>query len=223
LALKFIPAPGWAYDAACGVIDSYSAVFADTPQIPVERGELSPEKIRATLPVFIAGVPRRQDDRRSAIAHNKLWFKPKRVAWRFLLETARGVTVGVEVHANRKKHAFHQLQHGPFIQQIFDSVQVAARSSRLKGRDFSLGVLQIPSLYFSALWLTTKRGQELYVPLVAFLGRLKIGSFCSRKKVVSALVDKWIERKEAHNRVNILKAKSKLSKPGQARTGRLRK
>jgi hypothetical protein len=221
LALKSIPAPRWAYDAACAAIDSHSAMFVDTPTIPVERGELSPSKIRATLPVFIAGVPRRRDDRRSAIAHNKLWFKPKRVAWRFLLETARGVTVSVEVHANRRKHAFHQLQQGPFAQQIFDSVQVVARSSRLKGRDFSLGVLQIPSLYFSALRLTAKRGQELFVPLVAFPGRLKIGSFCSRKKVVSALVDKWIERKEAHKKLNILKAK--LPKPGKAHPGRSRK
>ncbi|HTT32500.1 MAG TPA: hypothetical protein VMH48_02765 [Methylomirabilota bacterium] len=209
MALRLTSVPEWTREAVRKVIAAHANVFEDPPQIAVERGELTAEKARVTLPVFTAGVPKRRDDRRAAIAHSKLWLKPKQIAWRTLLETRQGVTVAVELHVSRKKDSFHQLQYGPSIQQTFDALEMARRSRRLSKQEFSVGILQIPALYFSALWVTTNRGRELYFPLVSFPGRLKAKRFYQRKQTVTALVDKWIERREAHKKLAAHKAKSK--------------
>lgn len=201
MTLQLTPIPEWTNNATRSVIAAWAKVFEDHPLIPVSRGELSAKKTRATLPVFTARLPKRRDNRRSAIAHSKLWFKPRRIAWRALLETKGGVTVAVELHTNRKKNAFHQLQYGPFIQRTFDALEMARRSRRVKKEGFSPGILQIPALYFSALLLSGTRGRELYAPLVNFPGRLKIGRFYARKEIVAALVDKWISRREAHKKL----------------------
>lgn len=201
MALQLMPVPGWTKEAVRSVIASQAKIFEDPPQIPVGRGELAAEKVKVTLPVFVAGLPKRGDNRRTAIAHNKLWFKPKRIAWRALLQTKAGVTVAVELHANRKKDAFHQLQYGPSIQRTFDALEMTNRNRRVNKQGFSPGILQIPALYFSALWLTASRSRELYAPLVNFAGRLRIGRFYARKEIVAALVDRWLSRKEAHKKL----------------------
>lgn len=209
MALRLMPVPEWTNDAVRRVITAHSNVFEDPPQIAVERGELGLEKVRATLPVSNAGVPKRHNSRSDAIAHNKLWFKPKQIAWRILFETKRGVTVAVDLHINRKKDTYHQLLYGPSIQRVFETFEMVRQSRRIKKQDFSAAILQIPALYFSALWLTANRSRELYVPLVSLPGRFKVGGFYTRSEIVKALVERWIDRKEARKGLRLRKAKLK--------------
>jgi hypothetical protein len=205
LALRWTSIPEWTTDAVRSVISSHSRVFEDPPQIPVESGELSAEKISATLPLFTAGLPKQRQNRRAAISRSKLWLNPKQIGWRVLIETKRGVTVAVQLHSNRKKEAFHQLQYGPSIQQTFDALESTKRKRGVNKQSFSPGILQIPALYFSALWLTSGKGRrrELFVPLVSYPGKIKIGRFYARKEIVAALVDKWIDRIEAHKKLKL--------------------
>jgi hypothetical protein len=205
LALQVTQNPEWIPAAVRSAIASHSHVFEDPPQILVDRGELSADKTRATLPLFTAGVPKQRHNRRAAIAQSKVWLRPKQIGWRILLETKRGVTVAVEIHTNRKKYASHQLQYGPSIQQTFDALELTRRNRRVNKQSFSPGILQIPALYFSALWLTSGkgRGHELFVPLVSYPGRIKIGRFYARKEIVEALVDNWINRREAHKKLKL--------------------
>jgi hypothetical protein len=211
LPLRSLLVPKRTQEAVSSLLASHSRFFAKNPQVRVNHEDLSTENIREALPVYVVKVPPRPGARRSRKLQNESWFKPRRIAWRFFLETKQGVNVAVEFHIGRVVKSYHQLQHGEFIQHTFDSLGRAMRNERVQRQPHSVCILHVPALYFSALWF--KGGRDLFVPLVSFPGWLRSGHFYTRAEVVRALANKTSERRKAHERLLARRAQSKASRP----------
>lgn len=210
--MRLLKVPKWTIDAVSKVLTVHPRLFVGTPGLTENQEELSFANFKQVLPVYVTKLPARRRARRSKKPLKQSWFKPKRIAWRFFLETKQGVNVAVELHAKRGIENYHQLQHGQFIQHTFDSIQRVMRSTRVKKQNYSLCLVQVPMLYFSALWLIGSRGRDLFIPLVNFPGRLKTGRFYARAAVVSALGKKLSERRKAHETLLARRAASKVLK-----------
>jgi hypothetical protein len=177
----------------------------------VNPEELSAETVKQALPVYTVRVPAGLSKRESASVRSNSWFKPRRTAWRIFLGTKKAVNVAVELRADRKKESFDQLQHGPFIEHTFKAIRRALRNKRAKNWQATLGLVQVPALYFSALWLEGNRGKDYFVSLVSVPGLLRSGQFYSRAQIVRALTKRHAERVQSHQALLARRARSKFA------------
>ena len=219
MTVQRLKAPKWTSDAISSIIASHSPLFLGTPQINVSPRELSAESVKAALPVYTVRVPASRGKRQSSSGQIKEWFKPKRIAWRIFLEAKKVVNVAVELRTDRKKERYDQLQHGHFIEHTFRTMGRALQDKRAKNRQDSLGLVQIPALYFSALWLKGTRGGDYFVSLVNVPGALRPGRFYTRAQIVRALTRRHTERLHSHRALLARRSKSKFAVRDGADTG----
>ena len=214
--MRALQVPEWTNDAVRRVLASYSPLLLGTPKIGVNPEELSAEKVKQALPVYTIRVPGRHGKRESASERSGSWFRPRRIAWRFFLEAKKTVNVAVELRTDQKKKSYHQLQRGPFIEHTFKAIRKALQNNRAKKGQASLGLVQIPALYFSALWLKRNRRKDYFVSLVSIPGSLRSGQFYTRAQIMRALTKRHAERKQSHQTLLARRAKSKFTASGGA-------
>jgi len=191
-------------------LQTYSRFLQENPEFHVDYNHLSLQNIRACLPVYVSKPPAPpRTGRYRRRTQGGTWFKPKRVAWRFFLETKKGVNLSVELHAGAIANPHHQLQYGEFVQHTFNSLQRAQRGSPTRRRRYSPRILSLPDLYFSALWLTDSRGRDLFSPLVSVRGSLRPGSFYTKSEILRGLTNRTAERRNAHQNLLVRREQSR--------------
>jgi hypothetical protein len=203
--------PKWTTDAVRRILASHSPLLFGTPQIAVNPEDLSAESVKLALPIYSVRVPAGRSKIKSASARSGSWFKPRRIGWRVFLEAKKAVSVAVELRADRNKESYDQLQHGSFIQHTFNAIRKALRNKRAKNQQASSGLVQMPALYFSALWLKGNRGKDYFVSLVSVPGSLRSGQFYTRAQIVRALNKRHAERRQSHQALLARRAKSKFA------------
>jgi hypothetical protein len=137
--------------------------------------------------------------------------KAKQVAWRLFIGTeTRKVVAAIEIDIRTKQGRYHQLQFGDAAGHAY---KAAGRVQRAKGqlpRSYSLRMLQLPSLYFSALWLRKKGLADLFFPLVNIGTTLRSGQAYRRYTVERALGEEFLRRQSAKEVLAARKQKSGL-------------
>ena len=208
MTLKVIGAPKRTQEALSGVLPAIYRFLRQNPQVGVHHNAVRSPEIKLWLPVYV-GRPlvvvkaiARQPSRRAM-------FTTKRVAWLCFIQTKGCVNAAIELQLD-KSGIRHQFQQGEFIQQVFWRMKSAARNERLQRAQWAPRLLNIPALYFSALWFKSG-SRELFVSLVKVGDEIRAGRFYSRSEISSALEDEVLKRKEAHRFVLARKRATNMS------------
>jgi hypothetical protein len=84
--------------------------------------------------------------------------------------------------------ALQQVRHGESARLLEKSIRSSEKHKKLERHDYSVRVLRVPALHFSALWLkaTTKK-RDVVVPLRSMDPQLRVGRHYSREEVETVL------------------------------------
>jgi hypothetical protein len=150
------------------------------------------------LPVYVAPPPAlsKRQQRGQAATHPGL--KAKRVGWRCFFKTGQGVNVAIELEVRGSVRVHHEFQQGEFIERTFKRLKASVRNERLQRQGYTARLLFVPSLYFSALWFSGNRSQDLFVSLVTLGREVKTGLLYTRREIVAALGIEKSRREAAH-------------------------
>ena len=177
------------------------------PETGIKHEELSEANVRLVLPVYTTAKIRLKSKRQAAQKEVSL-AKLKRVAWRFFFDSERGVRTAAELHIGRGRKLYNQLQYGDFVWHTYKVAEQLPRKKRLRGRVYSLALLQLPALYFSALWLRDRRKADLFVALVSVKGRLRSGYVYKGSEIERALSQELIRARKAKEELRARKSRS---------------
>jgi hypothetical protein len=196
VALKTVVAPKRVQTALTEVLPSLVQFLQQNPQVGVHHHDVHDREIKLWLPVYVGTAPVSSRSRRKR-ASTRARLAAKRIAWLCFLKTRQGVNAAIELQVERSGSIRHQFQQGEFIQHAFARMRAAARDQRLRGGAYTARLLNIPGMYFSALWFKSA-SREQFVALVSIGNEVKAGGFYSRSEIVRALNDEASRRKEAH-------------------------
>src|SRR5947208_12603384 len=154
------------------------------PQVGVHHHDMYKAQVKLWLPVYLGSLRTISRAKRKETAARPMLLA-KRVAWLCLLQTRRGVNAAVELKAEKSGSIRHQFQQGEIIQQVFNRKRAAARNPRLRRAVPAAKLLNVPPLYFSALWFKTG-SKDLFVPLVR-VGNIKAGGSYGSSEIALAL------------------------------------
>lgn len=196
MALKTVVAPKRIQMALIEVLPSLYQFLQKNPQVGVHHHAVYKPQVKLWLPVYVGhALASSMPKKKGASTRQRL--TAKRVAWVCFLQTNKGVNAAIELQAE-KSGIRHQFQHGEFIQRTYSRMKSATRSQRLRRTPYRARLLNVPGLYFSALWFKSG-SRDLFVSLVRVGdGKIKAGGFYSRSEIVRALTDEVLKRKEAH-------------------------
>jgi hypothetical protein len=137
--------------------------------------------------------------------------KVKQVAWRLFIGTeARNVVAATEIDTRTRRGRHHQLQFGDAVGHAYKAARRIQLAKGRQPRSYSLRLLQLPPLYFSALWLRRKGSEDLFFSLVNVGTRLRSGHAYRRSTVELALGEEFLQRQSAKDILAIRKKKSTL-------------
>jgi len=118
------------------------------------------------------------------------------------------VHTAVELRIGKGRKLYHQLQYGDFIRHTYQVAETLRRKRQIQGRVYSLRLLQVPALYFSALWLRDRSRADLFVSLVNIRGSLRSGYVYTRSEIERALSRELLRAKKAKEELLARKSNS---------------
>ena len=130
-----------------------------------ERGEFGARRLRqarqlsATVPhrVFILGLT---DAAEGAID------KAEPSGWRYLLEADEEVVASGETRLEGEgRHAFSQINEGPFVRGTVRALAVAEEETSAHERELEFAVLHVPAVYLMSAWLRPDGNGDLDLSL----------------------------------------------------------
>jgi hypothetical protein len=188
-------------------LDLHASFCEKHPEVGIKHHLISESNVKLILPVYVASsfrVKRRGPEPQKLVSIGR----PRKVALRLYFDSKTGVRAAAELRIKNGRRVIDQLQFGDFVRQTYETVRRLRRKNRVHRSAYSLCLLQIPALYFSALWLRAKRETDFYVSLVSLKGSLRSGHIYNRSEVERALSVELLRRKEAKEQLLVRKAKS---------------
>jgi hypothetical protein len=133
----------------------------------------------------------------------------RQVAWRVILGTeASEVIAATEIDTRRKQGGYHQLQYGDAARHVYETSRRIQRKKGSQPLKYSLRLLQLPSVYFSALWLRRTGSEDLFFSLVNVGTKIRSGQMYRRSAVERALGEEFLRRQKARD---VLAARKRVS------------
>jgi hypothetical protein len=124
--------------------------------------------------------------------------KVQQIAWRLFIGTeAKNVVAATEIDAREKRGRYHRFQFGEAVGNAYKAAGRIQVAKRRRSQSYSLRILQLPPLYFSALWLRRKGSADLFFSLVNVGTRLRSGHAYRRSTVERALGEEFLRRQSA--------------------------
>jgi|SRR5580692_383937 hypothetical protein len=155
------------------------------------------EKALLRLPVYTAEAV--SLDRTGARTKPRVSIaKVQQIAWRLFIGTeAKNVVAATEIDAREKRGRYHRFQFGEAVGNAYKAAGRIQVAKRRRSQSYSLRILQLPPLYFSALWLRRKGSADLFFSLVNVGTRLRSGHAYRRSTVERALGEEFLRRQSA--------------------------
>jgi hypothetical protein len=121
------------------------------------RGGAAPVHASQPIQLFIL--------KSSDISNTDFIEKAEPVGWRYLIVDDGPIAVAdVSTEGTKPGASFASLIRGPLAERFGQAAALAERRYRADPNDFDVRVLEIPSLYISALWLHGPR--EVFIPFL---------------------------------------------------------
>jgi hypothetical protein len=112
-------------------------------------------------------------------------------SWRYLIRGRQGPAHVVDVADSldpAESAALQQVRHGESARLLEKSIRSSEKHKKLERHDYSVRVLRVPALHFSALWLkASAKKQDVLVPLRSMYPELRAGQHYSREEVETVL------------------------------------
>jgi hypothetical protein len=101
----------------------------------------------------------------TALARGELLSAVKLAGWRYILLDGERPLAAAEltVKGGDQKLEFSHMNHGPFVGSTVEGIGLAEKLDEVRVANYELRLLDIPSLYIVALWLSAE--QNLIIPL----------------------------------------------------------
>lgn len=99
------------------------------------------------------------------VALGRVLASPSLTGWRYILFDADAPRLAAELSAAEAGAplSFSHFNEGPYVEGLVAAVAIAEGLESVRGGDYELRLLTVPSLYLDALWLSG--ADDLFIPL----------------------------------------------------------
>lgn len=139
------------------ILEALASAVSQPTNAAAAIAESDPQSLATAAPhrVYFVGLRDLAAGRLLAAAHIK--------GWRYILFEGERPLAAAELSGDREAVSFSNINRGPFVAATVEAVARVEGIDEVREQDFELRLLDIPSLYFVALWLHGLR--DIIVPL----------------------------------------------------------